>query len=255
MDSTVKAAIITAIITLIISITSSILTIVKMFLDYKKGKKERDSQIKIAKSAQEAEDKRTKIQIDANVVWAARVEWIQNVRNITVELLSAVNNYTQSVDVESQKRNLEIVHKNSKLLILYFGPDEKQNTNVNILDKTTNESKNEKIVQLIKKIDDDSSVYFMKSDWITQHHNSVLYCKSCKDSSEIYESCEIIENGNISNEEMDRRCTEYIDYNLQMENQYIVENKELSTNIAKLTEVMRIYLKIEWNRAKNRSSI
>lgn len=266
MDSTIKAAIITAIFTLIISIASGILTIIKICLDYKNNKKERASQAEIAKATQDAEnkrtqtvqdaeDKRTKIQIDANVVWSARVEWIQNVRNITVELLSAVNNYIQSVDIESQKINLEAVHKNSNLLILYFGPDKKQNINIDILDKTTNESKNEKIVQLIKKIDDDSTVYFVKKNWITNHHNSVLHCQSCKNSDEIYETCEIIDYVNMNNEEIIRCCKEHMDYNLQMEHKYILETEELRTNITKLTEAMRIYLKIEWDRAKNRSSI
>ncbi|MEE1516602.1 MAG: hypothetical protein UF228_03270 [Lachnospiraceae bacterium] len=255
MDSTIKAAIITAIFTLFISLASGILTIIKMYLDYKNNKKERASQAEITKAIQDAEDKRTKIQIDANVVWSARVEWIQNVRNITVELLSAVNNYIQSVDIESQKINLEAIHKNSNLLILYFGPDKKQNINIDILDTTTNESKNEKIVQLIKNIDDDSTTYFMKQNWITVHHNSVLHCQACKNSNEIYETCDIIDYANINNEELIRRCKEHMDFNLQMEHKYIVETEQLRTNITKLTEAMRIYLKIEWDRAKKRSSI
>ena len=39
----------------------------------------------IAMLEQDAENERNETQIDANIVWAARVEWIQNVRNLTAE--------------------------------------------------------------------------------------------------------------------------------------------------------------------------
>lgn len=255
MEATVIAALITSIVTLVISLISGVLTVVKMYLDYKKEKKDRGSQEKIAESVQEAEDNRTKIQIDANVVWTARVEWIQNVRNITAELLATVNNYILSRDIETQKKNLEVIREKKELLILYFGPDKKSNAEVDILDNTSNESKNEKIVELINKIYEGAYYYFQKSNLINQHHNNVLKCKSCECSSDMYESCEIVENGNMLFDEQDRRCKEYKDYNLQIEHKYVLENDELKKNISKLTEVMRVYLKIEWNRAKERTSI
>ena len=63
----------------------------------------------IAMAEQDAENKRNDIQIDANIVWTARVEWIQNVRNLTAEFISAVNNYILSDNIELRKRNFEIM--------------------------------------------------------------------------------------------------------------------------------------------------
>ena len=96
----------------------------------------------IAMAEQDAENKRNDIQIDANIVWTARVEWIQNVRNLTAEFISAVNNYILSDNIELRKRNFEIVWEKSRLLILYFGPDADGlvDDNSNILDKHSNKA-------------------------------------------------------------------------------------------------------------------
>lgn len=79
----------------------------------------------IAMFEQDAENKRNETQIDASVVWSARVEWIQNVRRETSDLLTAINNYIYSDenDVDLVKMNLMSVREKSNLLILYFGPD------------------------------------------------------------------------------------------------------------------------------------
>ena len=50
----------------------------------------------IAVFEQDEENKRNESQIDANIVWSARVEWIQNVRRATADLLTAINNYIYS---------------------------------------------------------------------------------------------------------------------------------------------------------------
>lgn len=196
-----------------------------------------------------------KVQIDANIVWTARVEWIQNVRNLTAELITAVNSYILSGNEETQKKNLDIVREKSELLILYFGPDKKYNVDVDILNRITNESKNEKIVKLIKEIYGGASVYFMKKRLINEYHNSILECEKCKDSSEMYESCKIVNARNVSYDEMDMRCKGYKENNLQMKQKYIRENNELINKLTQLTEVMRVYLKVEWNRAKERTCI
>ncbi len=78
----------------------------------------------IAVFEQDEENKRNESQIDANIVWSARVEWIQNVRRATADLLTAINNYIYSDenDVDLVKMNLMSVREKSNLLILYFGP-------------------------------------------------------------------------------------------------------------------------------------
>ena len=68
---------------------------------FKKGAAQRDevnnrTNSEIAMFEQDAENKRNETQIDASVVWSARVEWIQNVRRETSDLLTAINNYIYS---------------------------------------------------------------------------------------------------------------------------------------------------------------
>lgn len=248
MEAPVIAAIIT-------SIVSGGLTIIKMYMDFRDKKRDRCSQEKSLENTQKAEDTRTKMQIDANIVWSARVEWIQNVRNITAELITVVNNYILSRDEDTQKELLEIIRKNSELLILYFGPDEKSSIEIDILNKTTNESKNEKIVELIRKIRDEASVYFLKENWKNEYHNNVSICEKCKESSEVYSTCEIIADESISPEEMEKRCKNHMEFNLEMASKYLRENSELRNDITELTEAMRIYLKLEWKRAKERTDV
>ena len=67
----------------------------------------------IAVFEQDEENKRNESQIDANIVWSARVEWIQNVRRATADLLTAINNYIYSDenDVDLVKMNLTLNEK------------------------------------------------------------------------------------------------------------------------------------------------
>ena len=108
----------------------------------------------IAVFEQDEENKRNESQIDANIVWSARVEWIQNVRRATADLLTAINNYIYSDenDVDLVKMNLMSVREKSNLLILYFGPDKVENDKVDLLNKGDNISKNQHIVKLIEDI-------------------------------------------------------------------------------------------------------
>ena len=210
----------------------------------------------IAMLEQDAENERNETQIDANIVWAARVEWIQNVRNLTAEFISAVNNYilSDNVNVELRKRNFEIMREKSWLLILYFGPDADNivDDKANIMDKHSNNAKNEKIVKLIQDICDGAETYFLKLQWISEFESSLSMCKECKDLEEIFETCEIIKCGQLSAEEQNKRCESHKKYNLECVHEYIVQNNEFKSKITRLIEVMRIYLKIEWNRTKER---
>jgi|GEM_PF-628872 len=211
----------------------------------------------IAMAEQDAENKRNDIQIDANIVWTARVEWIQNVRNLTAEFISAVNNYILSDNIELRKRNFEIMWAKSRLLILYFGPDADGlvDDNSNILDKHSNKAKNEKIVKLIQDICDGAETYLLNLQRISQRKSSLSWCKECKDSEDIFETCEIIECGQLSVEEQNKKCESYKKDNLEYVHKYEVENNEFKSKITMFINVMRIYLKIEWNRTKERKEV
>ena len=146
-----NATIIAAVIAAVASLVSAGIALYNA-KDSKKGAAQRDevnnrTNSEIAMFEQDAENKRNETQIDASVVWSARVEWIQNVRRETSDLLTAINNYIYSDenDVDLVKMNLMSVREKSNLLILYFGPDKVENDKVDLLNKGDNISKNQHI--------------------------------------------------------------------------------------------------------------
>ena len=140
----------------------------------------------IAVFEQDEENKRNESQIDANIVWSARVEWIQNVRRATADLLTAINNYIYSDenDVDLVKMNLMSVREKSNLLILYFGPDKVENDKVDLLNKGDNISKNQHIVKLIEDIYIGCCSYFINIKTMKTCNDLDSLCKSlvlCQD--------------------------------------------------------------------------
>lgn len=122
MDATIGAAVIAA----ATSILSSILAGCSIYITRKGNKENIESNKEISNKVQQAEDLRTEVQIDANITWKARVDWIQNVRRVTAEFVTAIYKYVHSnpCDECELHRNLEIVQEKKYLLILYFGPDD-----------------------------------------------------------------------------------------------------------------------------------
>lgn len=134
-----NATIIAAVIAAVVSSVSAGIVLYNA-KDSKKGAAQRDevnnrTNRGIVRFEQDAENKRNERQIDASIVWSARVEWIQNVRRETANLLTAINNYIYSDenDVDLVKMNLMSVREKSNLLILYFGPDKVENDKVDLL--------------------------------------------------------------------------------------------------------------------------
>lgn len=242
MDPGVHAAIITATI-------SGVVATFKLIYDFFASKTNEKFQEKITDILQDKEDQRTKMQIDANIVWSARVEWIQSVRNVTSEFITAVNNFILSEDDTARKQNLELIRAKSNLLILYFGPDEDPDTKVDLFNRTSNASKNENIVKFIKNIYENASAYFLRQADIEDYYNYISHCQSCTASSDIYESCDII-NAKMSQAEIEKSCKSQIDnYRAEIDD-LRQKNKKFKDDIQDFTEIMRIYLKHEWTRAK-----
>lgn len=136
---------------------------------------------------------------------------------------------------------------------MYFGPDEENGTTCDLMNKNTNTGKNEKIVELIKEIADGASAYMVKQQWILNAHGRMVHCKECRNSAEIYETCEIIKD--IDDSKIDEVCNKYVDDAALEEQRYIRENQQFKDKITYFAEIMRIYLKIEWNRTKKRDII
>lgn len=243
MSPEVHAAIIAAGASVIVSIFNLIHNCIQ-------AKKNKNFQEKVTDIIQNKEDQRTKMQFDANIVWAARVEWIQNVRNLTAEFITNLNKFMFSEDNITRKKYLELIHAKSNLLILYFGPDKQSNTKVDLFDQTSNISKNEHIVKLIENINDNASAYFWRKSEIENYQNSTSLCQNCKASSDIYENCDFI-NNTMSEDEVKKSCNNHIDNCSNKINDLRQENQAFKDSIQDFTKIMRIYLKLEWNRAKD----
>lgn len=223
---------------------------------YKKGnEKNIESNEEISKKVQEAENKRTEAQIDANIVWNARVEWIQNVRRVTAEFITACYKYVQSneSDKDEQNQNLELIQQQKSLLILYFGPDGTERNKKkaqDICDKDTNNAKNEMIVTLINELFKQLKKYFNVKRELNRCHAESVECKKCENAeSEKLFLCEKNEYGDKFTED---DCKASQEERKNNEKNYKQQYNEVFANIELLTEAIRIYLKIEWTCTKNR---
>lgn len=65
----------------------------------------------------------------------------------------------------------------------------------------------------------------------------------------MYESCNIID-ASMSNAEKEKSCTAQINNYLKKIEDLRQENQKFKDNIQDFAEIMRIYLKLEWERAK-----
>lgn len=160
---------------IIAAVTSIIVTLPKFIYDCFQEKKRKNFQEKITDIIQNKEDQRAMMQVGANIVWSARVEWIQNVRNVTSEFITAVNDFVVSGDDTARKQNLELIRAKSNLLILYFGPDKHPDTNIDLFNPTSNVSKNENIVKFIKNICENAPAYFLRQTFIEDYHLSLIH--------------------------------------------------------------------------------
>lgn len=198
---------------------------------------------------------KTEKQIDANIVWSARVEWIQNVRKASSEFISACYNYMHIVNenpLNDYSEYLNKIEEKMLLLILYFGPDNTNNqTTTDIFDPKTNSNKNEKIVELINNIYEGIKYYKIAYNNIKKFRQLLGECSSCENLRRVredYFKCDKDAYGKFTQSDCEKNQSQYtLDRN---KNQKIVYT--LNQNLKKLCESMRIYLKIEWNRAKIR---
>lgn len=256
--TTDNATIIAAGIAAFTSIISSILAGYSIRVTKKGNEKNIESNKEISIKVQEAENKRIEAQIDANITWNARVEWIQNVRRITAEFITACYKYIHSdaSDKKEQNRNLEFVQEKKSLLILYFGPDginENKNKAQNICDRITNKAKNEMIVTLINKLFEQLEAYFSNEKLYKTYHTNSVKCFACENAENGKTiSCAKDEYEGEVEYFTEFDCKKSQEKNRKLELSCIKRREELFYNINLLTEAMRIYLKIEWNYTKSR---
>lgn len=253
--ATIFAAILTCISSIVTSINVSKVT--------KQGNKEnKEANEKLNREIQESENKRNEKQIDANIIWNARIEWIQNVRRVSAGYISKCYRYIRFVDENLDKNNevqeqlLNAIEEESLLLKLYFGPDSQINEKEkakNLFDEKNNHAKNAMIIELINEINSRIPKYRKIKIDIKEKRKNLADCARCEgDSSAKQYICVTDEYGSKFTE---TECNYFKSYADKKLSEYYSECQKLHQCIKTLSESLRIYLKLEWNRAKNRDSI
>ncbi|KXH86780.1 hypothetical protein [Sporosarcina sp. HYO08] len=188
----------------------------------------------------------------------ARVEWIQNVRNVTAEIISSYSSALNEDDPEEVQKIIVEVREKIERLILFFGHETKKEKDIDVLDIKSNKGKNSLIVDFLTKLSDDFLKYNknVKSRILSQAEARLDSLNSELQDNNIVgiEYQEVIEIDGRNH-----MSTEY-KYNEEVKSQYDKEaskvkeikkfNEELANDLVKLRNIIRIYLKIEWNKAK-----
>lgn len=306
-----KMTIVTVLATVFIPLISAIFSGYSIYVTKNGNKDIISSNEIISKEVQAAEDKRNQCQIDANIVWNARVEWIQNVRRVTAEFITGCYKHIQEIDdllkinpssidilkkkldskdipkekldsinvakekldlvkiakekldlVDIPKTNLDLIEERKMLLILYFGPDGNNSNSKKakgILDKDTNNGKNELIVQSIQNIVKEFKNYTDARYEMEKNRSTALYCDLCDleriENRRLDPICECQDEDGGVYPFTDNDCEEVKLKTKEKENKYSDLEKDMKAKLENLSEAMRIYLKIEWNKTKNRKNI
>lgn len=241
--------------TIVAAVIAAICSIISTWCTWKGNKENISSNKELSKQVQDAENRRNEAQIDANIVWNARIEWIQNVRKITAEFITASYKYMHS-DPDNkmeQNRNLELIQEKKSLLILCFGPDDFNQDNhkaKDISDKTTNNAKNEMIINLINRLFNQLDGYFVCKSELKSAQLALSECSACENvEGEKRYNCLKNEYDNFTEDDCKQAQSLYI----ESRDNCMSEIKDLFSNLNLLTEAMRIYIKIEWNYTKSRN--
>lgn len=200
-------------------------------------------QQQMSASSEALQKKLNKANIDANIISNARVEWIQNVRQATVAFVTACNEVLVANACNNCSNELSTLREKTQLLILYFGPEDSKKTSVDLLCSSSNDGKNEKIVHLINEI---------KNPLVNDRRNALqaIARKKLQTKAAIYDNA-------VSGTEYENGDNEYqpsyqdvleddLKYLAAKEDEYAM----IFQKIENLSDAMRIYLKIEWNKAK-----
>ncbi|MBU3227358.1 hypothetical protein [Clostridium algidicarnis] len=241
--------------TLVSAILAAIISGISIYMTFRSDKKNRESSERIAGQIQTAENKRAEAAIDANLTANARIEWIQNVRQATAELITACYKYIGAEPVERQE-DWEAMQEKKALYVLYFGPDDddsKETLANDLFDKKTNKGKNNKFVSFVNSLYSDLSTYHQNHSLLKNYEKDINKCNLCyshnEENYEVQEvyKCQKDEYGTLFNEE---DCTEYITRLKEHIKNHMEIERKILTNLQDLSEFMRMYGKIEWNRAK-----
>ncbi len=199
--------------------------------------------------------------IDANLIATARIDWIQNVRKITAELITLINKCLTPLNKEVILEVTLQAKEKIELLILYFGNESIENTESRILDKTTdNKGKNQEIVKFLSLLSKKLTVNYemvknKKLDTLKKLQEQRL--SEMQDYIIAWENNEVKDDeGNmhpsyepIFKEDVDRKYDKTQKEILEL----VKQSRDLENDAFILRETIRLYLKIEWTIAKTGS--
>lgn len=218
--------------------------------------------------------------IKANLVSKARIEWIQNVRNETSELIALYYSLFSVADFNATQEIIIKAKEKSERLILYFGPvsgeikdsgeisisgDNKilitDNVKNILKNETDNHNKNDFVIKYISTM---TEYFFEYHNNIT--NNTILSLQGQKEqaASRLFdfpdqEYDEITIWHDDAQEEVTYKEPKYINIEAKKQEEAIEKaiinilqpTNEFKDNLSFLRDIMRIYLKIEWSKAKN----
>lgn len=244
------------IIAIIVAIISLLGVIVSTLLTNRTTKK-------ISESNEKLQEKWNQKNIDASLTASARIEWIQNVRNTTADLMRYYYDILNATDSEEIEKALIDSQQKTELLALYFGPEtclsnpSTKDKNI-LLNTTDNTGKNDVLVSFItdlaKKIGEyasdakDGKIERLKKAVEdarrTAYENATMEFLGYNytEDGEKIPQCE---------PQFQKDDADYL-HRTEDELQNATDKiRELRSDLIFLRNSMRVYLKIEWNKAKN----
>ena len=197
--------------------------------------------------------KNTKLQ-NAN----ARIEWIQKVRNVTAELIVTYYSALNEDDLSELQKDIIKARGLLEQLILYFGPEQNiSNVKTELADTATNAGKNDKVVAFLINLSNDFTKYYKNLQ------NGILTNTEARANRATTELPDNVLGINFQEEvKVDGQTYTDIEYDIVPEAERNVEkvyseldkirafNDSLDKKLNELRDIMRIYLKIEWAKAK-----
>lgn len=232
-----------------------------VWINNTQNKKQQDFQEKIIDKQQELQKEMTKSQIDADIKAKARIQWISDVRGLAARFISNFYEIKKN-DTDFEEKFIEIF-KDAELLKLYFGAyNDNKPANIDydfLFNMKDNQNKNIQIFNFI-----DAMLGDLNEKSITQYQYNLKKYNDYKLEFKRYE------------DEMRKCCTVEIDefgmyeevpteeneayhnhlfgelQDLKKESSLYYQNlRQYDQRITDFEKIISIYLKIEWEIAKD----
>jgi len=172
-----------------------------------------------------------------NSISSARIDWIQNVRESTAKFTSACYEVIAPNNGNENNTSSNELREKAHLLILYFGPEDEKSQPVELLCEASNSGKNEKIVTLVTDIKT-HMINEKRQVWGSLQKHKVLA------GVRLEEYYGIEDTGHPPSPE------EHYETEIKYIEKQTSVYKELFDKLDLLNDAMRVYLKLEWNKAK-----